>query len=113
MLLDGRHSALKIILKNSGNTQAKNVRIRIGMMVEGFKDVGPDELPPLVVAAHDSQTMTFPDLIQVFERAVISDIFKGDRTFRFQGEVTYEDIFHKAYTLKCAGRYYRGKFILE
>jgi hypothetical protein len=73
------------------------------MKVDGLKDVGPNELPPLVMAAHDVQSLTFPDLIRVFDRAVISEIFNGNRTCRFEGVVTYEDIFHKTYTLKCAG----------
>jgi hypothetical protein len=98
------HSCVVLKFKNFGRTRAVDLMFDVSPSVPETR--GPRiPIGPLVLAAGDDQKVRFQPFTQWMTEDVIRGIVAGTVPLRFDGKITYKDVFGAKHTTECAGRF--------
>ena len=96
-------SRVLLRFKNYGRTRANNATFRINVVIPGLPDLPPNALPPIPIAAGETQLVTFLPFRKRFTEATFSEILSGHTIVSFRGIVSYDDVFGDPHRTQSSG----------
>jgi hypothetical protein len=95
-----------LVFKNFGRTRADSVIVNCSLGVPDAPrvDQSPEKVPT-VVGAGDTLPVPFGRVGQCLNQETAVKVASGETPFRFEGEMTYKDVFGFGHRTKCSGTY--------
>lgn len=91
--------------KNYGRTRANNLVFAVSATVPKTPTGAPERIGPVVLAAGEDYTISFQPFKEWMSQETFTGIMAGAVILRFDGEITYDDVFGQSHITECAGRY--------
>jgi hypothetical protein len=100
-------SAVVLVFKNFGRTRADNVVFQFRVFIPEIPETQgvAKGLTPIVLAPTDTQTVPFQPFNAWMTEEWLTKVASGHLSLRYDGEVTYNDVFAKRHTTKCSGTF--------
>jgi hypothetical protein len=101
----GAPSRIRLRFKNFGRTRANKVHFRMIATIPELGDYPPNPLPTLPLGPGDTHDVVFMKMSEWLTKETFERILSGATTMRFQGTVTYLDVFEEGHTTACSGTF--------